>query len=71
MNTEPDNKLSPEWVKDENGVALVFDRTTWKVFEDRARTLDKTAEQIITTAVVGVLGTIQMDNYALNRFMSR
>jgi hypothetical protein len=71
MNTEPDNKLSLEWVKGEHGVALVFDKKTWKVFEDRARTLDKTAEQIITTAVIGVLGTIMMDNYVLNRFMSR
>jgi hypothetical protein len=71
MNSEPDNKLTLEWVKGNDGMALVFDAKTWKVFEDNAKRRDTTAEQMITTAVAGCLGPILMDNYILNRFLGR
>jgi hypothetical protein len=69
MNTEPKNKLSLEWVYGAHGdVALVFDAKTWKVYQDNAKRRDKTAEQIISTAVAEALGPILIDNYVLNRF---
>jgi hypothetical protein len=71
MHSEPDRKLTLEWVKSEDGVALVFDRRTWKVFEEVARTRDKTPEHMILSAVVQTLGTVLMDNYTLNRFLPR
>jgi hypothetical protein len=72
MGYEPDNKLTLEWIKlDDGRMALVFDEKTWKAFKDNARARDKTPEQMITTAVVGSFGPILMDNYTLNRFLRR
>jgi hypothetical protein len=63
-------KLTLEWTKLENGaVALVFDAATWDVFEKCAQLQGKTAQQLISTAVAGSLGTMMMDNYALNRWL--
>jgi hypothetical protein len=69
MNTKPDNKLTLEWMPmKDGGMALVFDAKTWNVYRDVAKSQDKTAEQIVTTAVAGAIGPILMDNYVLNRF---
>jgi hypothetical protein len=38
------------------------------VFEENAKKRDKTAKQMITTAVAASLGPILVDNYSLNRF---
>jgi hypothetical protein len=69
MNSEPDNKLTLEWVKGADGMALVFDPKTWKTFQDAAKMRDTNAEHIIVAAVAGCLGPILMDNYTLNRFL--
>jgi hypothetical protein len=71
MHSEPDKKLTLEWVKAKDGIALVFDRRTWKIFEGAARARDDTAEHMILSAVVQTLGTVLMDNYTLNRFLPR
>jgi hypothetical protein len=71
MNTESDNKLSLEWVNGANGVALVFDAKTWKVFEDTAGAREQSAEHMITAAVVRCLGPILEDNMVLNRILRR
>jgi hypothetical protein len=69
MNIEPGNKLTLEWVKDANGVALVFDAKTWKVFQDVANKGEQSAEHMILRAVVGCLGSIVEDNMVLNRIL--
>ncbi len=50
MNSKPDNRLSLEWVKGRDGVALVFDKRTWKVFEEAARAREQSAEHMILSA---------------------
>ncbi|MFZ3238577.1 MAG: hypothetical protein WA417_08035 [Stellaceae bacterium] len=63
-------KLTLEWAELENGArALVFNADTWAAFEKCAQAQGKTAQQIISTAVAGSLGTMMMDNYALNRWL--
>ena len=58
------DKISIEWTVNKDGrAALVFDAKSWAAFERAANTQGKTAQQIITAAVVGVLGTVLMDNY--------
>jgi hypothetical protein len=65
-------KLTLEWAELENGArALVFDAATWDVFEKCAQLQGKTAQQLISTAVAGSLGTMMMDNYALNRGLDK
>jgi hypothetical protein len=72
MGTTPDNKLTLEWLKLADGrMALVFDQKTWAVYQDNAKALGKSAEQVIVTAVAGSLAPILVDNYALNRFTGR
>ena len=56
MNSEPDNKLTLEWIKLPDGaVALRFDPRTWKAFEESATARDTSAEHMIVTAVVETL----------------
>jgi hypothetical protein len=63
-------KLTLEWARLENGErALVFDTATWAAFEKAAQAQGKSAQQLISTAVAGSLGTLMMDNYALNRWL--
>jgi hypothetical protein len=63
-------KLTLEWTELRDGSrALIFDPDTWAVYEKAAAAQNKTAKQIISTAVAGAFGTIMMDNYSLNRFM--
>ena len=69
MNARSDNKLTLEWVKSPDAVALVFDRRTWKVFEDVAKAREQSAEHMILRAVTESLGPILVDNYVLNRFL--
>jgi len=69
MNTEFLNKLSLEWVKGADGIALVFDAKTWKIFTDAAGVREQSPEHMITAAVVGCLGTIVEDNMVLNRIL--
>ena len=69
MNALPQNKLSLEWVKHRDQVALVFDAKTWKVFEDVANRREQSAEHMILQAVVGCLGDVIEDNYVLNRIL--
>jgi hypothetical protein len=68
VNSKPDNRLTLEWVKSADGVALVFDPRTWKVFEEAAKAREQSAEHMILSAVAGTIGPILMDNYTLNRF---
>jgi hypothetical protein len=69
MTIGPANKLTLEWVKGPNDVALVFDAKTWKVFEDVAAKREQSAEHMILRAVVGCLGSIVEDNTVLNRIL--
>jgi hypothetical protein len=69
MKTEPHTRLSLEWVKSPNEVALVFDRATWKVFEQTARLREQSPEHMITRAVVDCLGQIVEDNMVQNRIL--
>ena len=63
-------KLTLEWTQFKDGYrALVFDPATWAAFEKAAQAQGKTAQQLISTAVAGSLGTMMMDNYALNRWL--
>ena len=63
-------KLTLEWTALENGArALVFDAATWAAFEKCAQLQGKTAQQLISTAVAASLGTLMMDNYAINRWL--
>jgi hypothetical protein len=49
--------------------ALVFEAVTWAAFEKSAQAQGKSAQQLISTAVAASLGTLMMDNYALNRWL--
>ena len=69
MPKAPDNKLSLEWVKARDGMALVFDNATWNVFKDVANRREQSAEHMILRAVVACLGTIMQDNMVLNRIL--
>jgi hypothetical protein len=57
-NSGPDNKLTLEWVQGTDGVALVFDKRTWKIFEDAAKAREQSAKHMILSAVVGTIGPI-------------
>jgi hypothetical protein len=62
-------KITLEWAPLEKGAyALLFDADTWCAFEKCAQSQGKTAHQLIATAVTASLGTVVMDNYALNRW---
>jgi hypothetical protein len=70
MQTPPiAGKLTLEWVKAPDGIALFFDNPTWKVFEKVANDREQSAEHMILRAVVGCLGEILQDNVMLNRIM--
>jgi hypothetical protein len=69
MPKPPDNKLSLEWVVAPDGMALFFDKATWKVFKDAANRCEQSAEHMILRAVVACLGTIMEDNMMLNRML--
>ena len=69
MPKPPNNKLSLEWVTAPDGMALVFDKATWKVFKDAANRREQSAEHMILRAVVACLGTIVEDNMVLNRML--
>jgi hypothetical protein len=71
MNSAPDNKLSLEWIRSADGVALFFNNRTWKVFQDAAKAREQSAEHMILRAVTGTIGPILADNYVLNRFLGR
>jgi hypothetical protein len=63
-------KLTLEWTELENGArALIFEAATWAAFEKSAQAQGKSAQQLISTAVAASLGTMMMDNYALNRWL--
>ena len=65
-------KLTLQWIKQPDGSrALVFDAQTWAAYERAANAQDKTAQQIITTAVAGAFGTILINNSTLNRFLRK
>jgi hypothetical protein len=70
-----DEILSDRIVLEQNGpygrAALIFDAKTWKTIKDAANARDQFAEHIVTRAVVNCLGSILMDNMALNRFLRR
>jgi hypothetical protein len=64
-------KLTLEWAELESGArALIFDADTWGAFDRVAQSQGKTAQQLIATAVAGTLGTMMMDNYAVNRWLN-
>ena len=65
----PINKLSLEWIAAPDGMALFFDKATWKVFKDAANSREQSAEHMILRAVVACLGTIMEDNMVLNRML--
>ena len=69
MPKPPDNKLCLEWVTAPDSMALVFDKSTWKVFKDAANRREQSAEHMILRAVVACLGTIVEDNMVLNRML--
>jgi hypothetical protein len=69
MPKPPNNKLSLEWVTALDGMALFFDKATWKVFQDAANRREQSAEHMILRAVVACLGTIVEDNMVLNRML--
>jgi hypothetical protein len=69
MAKPPDNKLSLEWVASPDGMALIFEKSTWKVFKDAANRREQSAEHMILRAVVACLGTIMEDNMVLNRML--
>jgi hypothetical protein len=62
-------KLTLEWVQAPDGIALVFDHPTWKVFEKVAHDREQSAQHMIVRAVVGCLGDILQDNMVLNRIL--
>jgi len=49
--------------------ALIFDAKTWTTIKVAANARDQFAEHIVTRAIVNCLGSILMDNMALNRFL--
>ena len=65
----PVNKLSLEWIAAPDGMALFFDKATWKIFKDAANSREQSAEHMIRRAVVACLGTIVEDNMILNRML--
>jgi hypothetical protein len=69
MPKPPDNKLSLEWIAAPDGMALFFDKATWKVFKDAANSREQSPEHMILRAVVACLGTIMEDNLLLNRML--
>ena len=69
MPTSPDNKLTLEWIVSPDGMALFFDKATWKVFKDAANRREQSAEHMILRAVVACLGTIMEDNMVMNRIL--
>jgi hypothetical protein len=68
MNIQP-TKLSIEWVESPSDMALVFDKPTWKIFEQIANGREQSAKHMITRAVVGCLGSILEDNMVLNQIL--
>jgi hypothetical protein len=68
MNIKP-TTLSIQWVESPGDIALVFDKRTWKVFEDIANRQEQSAKHMITRAVVGCLGEIREDNMVLNQIL--
>jgi hypothetical protein len=63
-------KITLEWTRFQNGGhGLIFDADTWAQFEKVAQAQGKTAQQLISTAIAGSLGTVMMDSYALNRWL--
>jgi hypothetical protein len=57
MNSEPDKKLTLEWVKRPDGaVILDFYARTWKAFEKAAEARETSAENMIITAIVETFG---------------
>jgi hypothetical protein len=68
MNIEP-TKISIEWMEARDGIALYFDKQTWKVFETVANLEEQSAKHMITRAVVGCLGSILEDNMVLNQIL--
>ena len=69
MPKPPENKLTLEWVRAPDGMALFFDNATWKIFKDAANRREQSAEHMILRAVVACLGTIMQDNMVLNRLL--
>jgi hypothetical protein len=69
MSKLPVNKLILEWVTAPDSMALVFDKATWKVFQDAANRREQSAEHMILREVVACLGTIVEDNMVLNRML--
>jgi hypothetical protein len=69
MPKPPENKLVLEWIASPDGMALFFDKATWKVFKDAANSREQSAEHMILRAVVACLGTIMEDNMVLNRML--
>jgi hypothetical protein len=68
--TDAARRLTLEWIQLEDGSrALVFDADTWAAFEKAAQAQGKTAHQLISTAVGASVGTVMMENYALNRWL--
>ena len=57
MPKPPENKLSLEWIVSPDGMALFFNKATWKVFQDAANRREQSAEHMILRAVVACLGT--------------
>jgi hypothetical protein len=63
------NKLSLEWIASPDGMALFFDKATWKVFKDAANEREQSAEHMILRAVVACVGAIVEDRMVLNRML--
>jgi hypothetical protein len=68
MNIQP-NKITLEWCEAPDGVALVFNKETWAVFETVANMEEVSAKHMITRAVTGCLGSIVEDNFVLNQIL--
>jgi hypothetical protein len=68
MNMKP-TKLSIEWVESPDGMALFFDKPTWKIFEQIANRKEQSAQHMITRAVIGCIGPILEDNMVLNQIL--
>ena len=62
-------QLSIEWVETPGDIALVFDKRTWKVFEEVANSQEQSTKHMITRAVVACLGEIREDNMVLNQIL--
>jgi len=68
MNMQP-SKLSLEWIESPDGIALFFEKRTWKFFQEVANGEEQSAKHMITRAVVGCLGSIREDNMVLNQIL--